>query len=167
MDTSLRYQRTQIILVPQYSIHLTQGLVLWNDIEGYVNISGVGTYTTSFEWGHADNGSVGLRLRFREIFHSVKAWLNDQQVTTADPTHPVVDISKLVIKGTNTIRVDAASTLLNAVNAVPQVKSLGQLRLLTEPVPPLNQQYGLDSEHYAHPLCLGYNVDVSVILYKE
>ncbi|KAJ4474499.1 hypothetical protein J3R30DRAFT_3295777 [Lentinula aciculospora] len=106
------------VLVPQPAVNLTQGLIPWNQIEGLTNVSGVGTYFTSFEWTHAEDGVVGLLLDFGEIFHTIKAWLNGQQITTADPTHPVVDISKLVINGTNSIRVDAASTLLNAVNAV-------------------------------------------------
>ncbi|KAJ3800757.1 hypothetical protein GGU11DRAFT_771943 [Lentinula aff. detonsa] len=131
------------VLVPQPLMNLTQGLVPWNQIEGLANISGVGTYVTSFEWNHADDDVVGLLLDFGEIFHTVKAWLNGRQITTADPTHPVVDITQLVINGTNTIRADAASTLLNAVNAVPQIESLGELRLSTDPNPPQNQQYGL------------------------
>ncbi|KAJ3889151.1 hypothetical protein GG344DRAFT_52267 [Lentinula edodes] len=106
------------VLIPQSAIDLTQGLVPWSSIEGLNNISGVGTYSTSFEWSHADDGAVGLLLDFGEIFHTLKARLNDKQVATADPTHPVVDISKLVVNGTNTIIVDVASTLLNAVNAV-------------------------------------------------
>ncbi|KAJ3904394.1 hypothetical protein F5879DRAFT_73881 [Lentinula edodes] len=131
------------VLIPQSAIDLTQGLVPWSSIDGLNNISGVGTYSTSFEWSHADDGAVGLLLDFGEIFHTLKARLNDKQVATADPTHPVVDISKLVVNGTNTIIVDVASTLLNAVNAVPEVESLGQLRLSTNPTPPQNQQYGL------------------------
>ncbi|KAJ3756701.1 hypothetical protein EV360DRAFT_84703 [Lentinula raphanica] len=136
----------QSVLVPLPPINLTQGLVPWSQIEGLANISGVGTYVTSFEWTHANDGAVGLLLDFGEIFHTVKAWLNGQQVTTADPTHPVVDISNLVTEGTNTIRVDAASTLLNVINTVPEVESLGQLRLsTTDPSALQHQQYGLIS----------------------
>lgn len=106
------------VLISQAAINLTQGLVPWSSIEGLTNISGVGTYSTSFEWSHADDGAVGLLLDFGEIFHTLKAQLNDKQAATADPTHPVIDISELVVNGTNTIIVDVASTLLNAVNAV-------------------------------------------------
>ncbi|KAJ3974522.1 hypothetical protein EV361DRAFT_634279 [Lentinula raphanica] len=105
------------VLVPQPPVNLTQGLVPWNQIEGLANVSSVGTYVTTFEWAH-DDGAVGLLLDYGEIFHTVKVWLNGQQVTTADPTNPVVDISELVVNGTNVIRVDAANTLLNAINAV-------------------------------------------------
>ncbi|KAJ3758255.1 hypothetical protein EV360DRAFT_70458 [Lentinula raphanica] len=133
----------QSVLVPQPPVNLTQGLLPWNQIEGLANVSGVGTYVTSFEWAH-DDSAVGLLLDYGEIFHTVKAWLNGQQVTTADPTNPVVDVSELVVNGTNEIRVDAASTLLNAINAVPEVETLGQLRVSTSIIS-ANQAYGLIS----------------------
>jgi hypothetical protein len=132
------------VLVAHPTINLTQGIVPWNQIDGFANVSGVGTYVTSFEWDVASDGGVGVLLNFGQVFHTVEAWLNNQQVTTADPANPVVDISNLVVNGTNTIRVDAASTLLNAINSVPQVESLGQLRVDVSS-PPSDQQYGLIS----------------------
>ncbi|KAJ3845417.1 hypothetical protein F5878DRAFT_207024 [Lentinula raphanica] len=133
------------VLVRHSPIDLTEGLVPWNQIDGLANVSGVGTYVTSFEWAHAKDGAVGLLLDFGEIFHTVRAWLNGRQITTADPAHPVVDISDLVVHGSNTIRIDAASTLLNAINAVPEVETLGQTRLSILLTLPENQQYGLIS----------------------
>jgi len=130
------------VLVPQPIFNLTQGLVPWNQLEGQANTSGVGTYNTTFEWNHAQNGTVGVKLDFGTVFHTIKAFLNDVQIPTADPASPVVDISQFVSTGTNTLRVVAASTLLNAVNAVPQVGSLGFLRTTTGIILP-NQAYGL------------------------
>ncbi|KAF9261145.1 hypothetical protein L218DRAFT_906058 [Marasmius fiardii PR-910] len=127
------------VLVSHPSINLTQGLVPWDQLNGHANTSGVGTYVTTFDWNHGQNSSVGVRLDFGVVVHTLKAWLNGVQLPTADPTHPVVDISSLVRQGRNTLRVDAASTLVNAVNAVPQVTSLGQLRTDKPP----NQHYGL------------------------
>ncbi|KAK7029411.1 hypothetical protein VNI00_014665 [Paramarasmius palmivorus] len=42
--------KTKSILVPQPPINLTQGLVPWDEIEGYEDASGVGTYVTTFDW---------------------------------------------------------------------------------------------------------------------
>ncbi|KAJ3829881.1 hypothetical protein F5880DRAFT_1607141 [Lentinula raphanica] len=153
----------QSVLVPLPLMNLTQGLVPWSQIEGLANISGVGTYVTSFEWTHANDGAVGLLLDFGEILHTLKAWFrNGQQVTTADPTHPVVDISNLVIEGTNTIRVDAASTLLNVINTVPEVDSLGQLRLsTTDPSALQDQQYGLISNITLVPYARSHDIGVA------
>ncbi|KAG7095062.1 hypothetical protein E1B28_005852 [Marasmius oreades] len=131
------------VLVSHPPINLTRGLVPWDQLDGHANTSGVGTYVTTFEWTHARNGGVGVQLDFGVVVHTLKAWLNGVQLTTVDPTHPVIDISALVKQGSNTLRVDAASTLVNALNAVPQVRSLGQLRSSTEPRGPPNQHYGL------------------------
>ncbi|KAF7353633.1 Secreted protein [Mycena venus] len=129
------------VLVPQPVFNLTQGLVPWNSLEGQANTSGVGTYNTTFDWD-AHSGAVGVRLDFGTVFHTIKAFVNDVQIPTADPSSPVVDITQFVVTGSNTIRVEAASTLLNAVNAVPQVASLGFLRTQTGIIP-ANQAYGL------------------------
>lgn len=105
------------VLVPQPVFNLTQGLVPWNTLAGQANTSGVGTYNTTFDWdAHSD--TVGAKLNFGTVFHTIKAFVNDVQIPTADPTSPVVDITQFVATGSNTLRVEAASTLLNAVNAV-------------------------------------------------
>ncbi|KAJ7454766.1 hypothetical protein FB451DRAFT_1279269 [Mycena latifolia] len=130
------------VLVPQPTFNLSQGLVPWNALAGQANTSGVGTYNTTFKWDHAQNGTVGVMLDFGEVFHTVKAFLNDVQIPTADPSSPVVDISQFVVSGTNVLRVEAASTLLNAINAVPAVESLGFLRTQTGIIV-ANQAYGL------------------------
>ncbi|THV06626.1 hypothetical protein K435DRAFT_644795 [Dendrothele bispora CBS 962.96] len=121
----------------------TTGLVPWDqlEIEGetMVNVSGVGTYVTSFEWDHAEDGGVGAQLDFGEVFHTVKAWLNGVRIPTADPTNPVVDVSALMKQGRNELRVDTASTLLNIINAV--MVSLSVSRQFNFPAGP--QHYGL------------------------
>ncbi|KAL0071212.1 hypothetical protein AAF712_001778 [Marasmius tenuissimus] len=131
------------VLVPQPVIDLSQGLVPWDQLDGQANTSGVGTYMTTFEWAHSQDSSVGVQLDFGVVVHTLKAWLNGEVLPTADLTRPVVDITSLVHEGTNELRIDAASTLINAVNAVPEVRSLGQLRTETEQTPPPNQHYGL------------------------
>ncbi|KAF7359301.1 Secreted protein [Mycena sanguinolenta] len=130
------------VLVPQPVFNLTQGLVPWNTLQGQVNTSGVGTYNTTFDWD-SHNGTVGAELDFGSVFHTIKAFVNEVQIPTADPSFPIVDITQFVIDGANTIRVEAASTLLNALNAVPEVESLGFLRTQTGGVIPTNQAYGL------------------------
>ncbi|KAF7359295.1 Secreted protein [Mycena sanguinolenta] len=130
------------VLVPQPVFNLTQGLVPWNTLQGQVNTSGVGTYNATFDWD-SHNGTVGVELDFGSVFHTIKAFVNEVQIPTADPSFPIVDITQFVVDGANAIRVEAASTLLNALNAVPEVESLGFLRTQTGGVIPTNQAYGL------------------------
>ncbi|KAJ7929193.1 hypothetical protein B0H13DRAFT_1703246 [Mycena leptocephala] len=129
------------VLVPQPVFNLTQGLVPWNALAGQANTSGVGTYNATFDWDD-HNGTVGVQLDFGTVFHTIKAFVNDVQIPTADPSFPIVDITQFVAAGSNTLRVEAASTLLNAVNAERRVESLGFLRTQTGIIP-ANQGYGL------------------------
>ncbi|KAJ6500360.1 hypothetical protein C8R45DRAFT_977374 [Mycena sanguinolenta] len=129
------------VLVNQPTFNLTQGLVPWNTLEGQMNTSGVGTYSTTFQWNDYDN-TVGVQLDFGYVFHTIKAFVNDVQIPTADPTSPSVDISNFVINGTNTLRVEAASTLLNALNGAPAVETLADLRTV-KGINGANQEYGL------------------------
>jgi hypothetical protein len=105
------------VLVTQPVFNLTQGLVPWNTLEGQANTSGIGTYHTTFDWDD-HKATVGVELDFGSVFHTIKAFVNGVQIPTADPTFPVVDITHFVVTGTNALRVEVASTLLNAVNAV-------------------------------------------------
>ncbi|KAK7033504.1 hypothetical protein VNI00_012725 [Paramarasmius palmivorus] len=129
-------------LIPEPAINLTR-LVPWDQLRGHQDTSGVGTYITTFSWEHTMDGGVGLQLDFGSVVHTLKAWLNGVELPTADPVRPAVDISRFVKEGSNVLRVDAASTLLNVVNSVPEVMSLGQLRTDTVIIPPARQHYGL------------------------
>ncbi|KAK7439984.1 hypothetical protein VKT23_017237 [Stygiomarasmius scandens] len=138
--------KSQGLLVPLTPINLTQGLVPWDQLEvegiDMKDISGVGTYVTGFDWDLDQNDGVGVKLDFGEVFHTIKAWLNGVQIPTADPTNPVVDVSDLIKKGRNTLRVDTASTLLNAINALGrEVISFGEPRPFNFPAE--TQHYGL------------------------
>ncbi|KAJ7837087.1 hypothetical protein B0H14DRAFT_2589426 [Mycena olivaceomarginata] len=141
LDPPQNLSSIEPVLVPQPVFNLTQGLVPWNTLAGQANTSGVGTYNTTFDWdAHSD--TVGAKLNFGTVFHTIKAFVNDVQIPTADPSAPIVDITQFVATGSNTLRVEAASTLLNAVNAVPQIASLGFRRTQTGIIP-ANQAYGL------------------------
>ncbi|KAF5365929.1 hypothetical protein D9758_006740 [Tetrapyrgos nigripes] len=147
----LNQNKSHSILVPIAPINLTQGLVPWDQLDGLANVSGVGTYVTTFEWDHTEDGGVGVQLDFGEVFHTIKTWINGIEIPTADPTNPVVDVSDFVRQGSNAIRVDAASTLINVLNSVGSaVITLNQSRTdtlsLPQPgnvPPPANQHYGL------------------------
>ncbi|KAF7338556.1 Secreted protein [Mycena venus] len=139
--TDLSTENVKSVLVTQPTFNLTQGLVPWNTLKGQANTSGVGTYHTTFQWDDHD-GTVGVQLDFGSVFHTIKAWVNGVQIPTADPTAPVVDITQFVVNGSNTLRAEVASTLLNAVNAAPGVETLGNLRIV-KGIIPSNQNYGL------------------------
>ncbi|KAJ6547037.1 hypothetical protein B0H19DRAFT_1163612 [Mycena capillaripes] len=70
------------VLVTQPVFNLTQ-LVPWDTLAGQNSTSGVGTYNTTFEWDD-HNGTVGVQLDFGTVFHTIKAFVNEKQIPTAD-----------------------------------------------------------------------------------
>ncbi|KAF5525682.1 hypothetical protein CGCA056_v003743 [Colletotrichum aenigma] len=99
-------------------------LRLWTNISGIEHLSGVGTYSTSFEWVFDDQAAV--TINFGTVLNTLRAWVNGKQLAPVDPTDPVADISPFIITGNNTLRDEVTTTLFNSVKAnVDQVFSIG------------------------------------------
>jgi hypothetical protein len=100
--------------------HLTS----WTEIAAIQNASGLGTYTTQFEWTRNDQTAV--IISFGPVLNTLKAWINGRQIPPVDPANPVADISSFVEDETNEIRIEVTTTLFNAVKAnVDRVFSIG------------------------------------------
>ncbi|EPQ27536.1 uncharacterized protein PFL1_05074 [Pseudozyma flocculosa PF-1] len=136
-------------ITPHPNVPLPNGLVPWDQLDGHYNTSGVGTYTSTFDWGFAGNDdTVGAELRQPLVYHTQKTWINDVLLPTFDPTSPKQDVSRYLKKGSNTIRIEVATPLLNALNALDDnlVMSVGYTRarkLAEGRVKRGHQSYGL------------------------
>ncbi|KAI8212848.1 hypothetical protein K4K52_006995 [Colletotrichum sp. SAR 10_76] len=96
----------------------------WTNIYGIEHLSGVGTYSTSFEWVVDDQAAV--TINFGTVLNTLRAWVNGKQLAPVDPTDPVADISRLIITGNNTLKVEVTTTLFNSVKAnVDRIFSIG------------------------------------------
>ncbi|KAJ0342183.1 hypothetical protein COL26b_000679 [Colletotrichum chrysophilum] len=96
----------------------------WTNISGIEHLSGVGTYSTSFECVVDDQAAV--TINFGTVLNTLRAWVNGKQLAPVDPTDPVADISRFIITGNNTLRVEVTTTLFNSVKAnVDRVFSIG------------------------------------------
>lgn len=120
------------------------GLQSWSQISSLVNISGLGTYSTEFE---LSNAPVGARLDLGPIQHTVKAWLNGEEVGSINPEDASIDIRPTA--GRNQLIVQIGTTLLNSINSynASELAFLGATRgqlygLFQAPLPD-NQVYGL------------------------
>jgi hypothetical protein len=120
------------------------GLQPWSQISSLVNISGLGTYSTEFE---LSNAPVGARLDLGPIQHTVKAWLNGEEVGPINPEDASIDIRPTA--GRNQLIVQIGTTLLNSINSynASELAFLGATRgqlygLFQAPLPD-NQVYGL------------------------
>ncbi|EKJ72346.1 hypothetical protein FPSE_07466 [Fusarium pseudograminearum CS3096] len=98
----------------------------WSEIPGAQNVSGVGTYTTTFQVPRVPVKDSIAVLQFGPVLNTIQAWVNDKQLPVIDIYDAQVDVSDYLVSGSNTIRVEVASTLFNAVKArVNYVKANG------------------------------------------
>lgn len=98
----------------------------WSEISGAQNVSGVGTYTATFNVTRVPSKDSTTVLQFGPVLNTIRAWVNDKQLPAIDIYDAQVDVSDYLVKGTNKIRVQVASTLFNAVKArVDYVKANG------------------------------------------
>lgn len=92
----------------------TTQAVSWSENQNIGNgISGIGTYTTTFDWSGDYEGAI---LSFTEVGETFEVYVNDQ-LLYPDQVTKKVDISSALKEGENTLKVVVASSLQNAVNA--------------------------------------------------
>jgi hypothetical protein len=101
----------------------------WSEIPGAQNVSGVGIYTATFQvptsYRVPSKDSIAV-LQFGPVLNTIRAWVNDKQLPAIDIFDAQVDVSDYLVSGPNTIKVEVASTLFNAVKArVDDVKANG------------------------------------------
>jgi len=90
-------------------------LIPWKDIPSVgPTVSGVGTYTTTFElpagWSDANGAYLDIETLCRNIAY---VWVNGERAAGLDVATCKVDVSGLLKPGVNTIKVEVASTLRN------------------------------------------------------
>lgn len=99
-------------------------LAPWTKIPRIEHASGTGTYRTQFEM--LADGSTTILADFGPVLNTMKAWLNGKQVPAIDPTNPIVDISDLLVHGSNVLEVQITTTLFNVVKAnIDRIFSIG------------------------------------------
>ena len=89
------------------------GLKAWPDIPELQDVSGIGTYTTTVDWG----GQGGAYLDLGEVFDTYRVTINGRRLPPADQLNTVVDAGPYLVKGANTIQVEVATTLNNRLRA--------------------------------------------------
>ena len=89
-------------------------LKTWDQIPGLEDVSGVGVYTTEFEWS-ASNGD-GAYLDMGRIKDAFGLKVNGETVTV-NQLDPCADISAYLKDGSNTVEITVATSLLNALLA--------------------------------------------------
>ena len=90
------------------------GLKPWNKIPGLEKVSGIGRYTTTVSLDQGWEQGSGALIRLGDVVDSYQIEVNGNLVP-ASQIDTTIDIGKYLKAGENTITVEVASTLLNAV----------------------------------------------------
>ncbi|MGX1502023.1 UNVERIFIED_CONTAM: hypothetical protein RKD43_000648 [Streptomyces graminofaciens] len=89
------------------------GLRPWPEIPELADSSGVGRYRTTVTLGPAWSGGHGALLELGEVFDTYRVSVNGHALPPADQLTAVVDVGPWLRRGTNTIEVEVATSLLN------------------------------------------------------
>lgn len=94
-----------------------QPLKPWQDlIKTLENVSGVGTYTTSFKV--PDIPDIGAYLTVGPIFNTMRVWVNGNLLPTYPADNSKMDISDFISRGKeNFIKIEVTTTLYNRLRA--------------------------------------------------
>ena len=87
-----------------------------NLIKTLENVSGVGTYTTSFKV--PDIPDIGAYLSVGPIFNTMRVWVNGNLLPTYPADNSKMDISDFISRGKeNFIKIEVTTTLYNRLRA--------------------------------------------------
>ncbi len=142
-----------VIAVKRNTTHeLTAPLSSWTRIDSLQNASGIGYYTSTFQWPPASgsNDSIGAYVKLPPLLHTAKLLVNGAVMSPLDHADPVVDISSVLRMSSNTVEIRAPTTMWNYLRSLgDQLQSSDgpPLRItstgLSFPLPPLTEINGL------------------------
>ncbi|KAH8729876.1 hypothetical protein BGZ61DRAFT_569735 [Ilyonectria robusta] len=117
--------------------------ISWSEVSALNNASGVGYYTTSFQWPpkgarHASK-SLGAYIHLSTVIDVVKLSINGHMVPPLDVTNAVADITPYLKEGKNIVSLIIPTTLWNYVRTIiTELKTAG-----SSPLPVTLQDYGI------------------------
>jgi hypothetical protein len=83
----------------------------WLNISGLENASGVGYHSTTFSW--TPSPKTGLYIHLSQIIHTLRFYINGQQLEPLDHQNPVRDISPYLREGDNEVRAVVPTMMWN------------------------------------------------------
>ena len=128
--------------------HDLAALVSWSEIPILRNASGLGYYTTTFQWppttrAGIDRAADGAYIVFPSILHSIQLSINGHRVPPLDYTDARTDITRYLQSGTNEVLAVVPTTMWNYIRSIlPDIRDQGHLPgLLVEglPVPGISE----------------------------
>ena len=97
--------------IVKHTIQLEE-LTVWTNITELLDVSGIGTYSTSFNL-HDWPSDAGAMLQIPSFLGSFRITVNGKQMPPVDQLSIEFDIGMYLKPGTNTLEIEVATTLLN------------------------------------------------------
>lgn len=102
--------------------HALSALVSWSTIPTLTNTSGLGYYSTSFQWPPANAGNGrpadGAYIVFPSILHAIQVSINGHRIPPLDYTDARADISQYLKKGNNDVLAVVPTTMWNYIRSI-------------------------------------------------
>lgn len=99
--------------------HELATLVSWSEIPALQNVSGLGYYSTTFQWPPATGGSAdGAYIHFPSILHAIQVSVNGQKLPALDYTNANADIGPYLQHGHNDILAVVPTTMWNYLRSI-------------------------------------------------
>ncbi|KAL2842000.1 hypothetical protein BJX68DRAFT_270940 [Aspergillus pseudodeflectus] len=98
--------------------HHLDALVPWTQIPSLANASGVGYYSTSFEWPPAAGSADGAYIVLPPVLHTLRLKVNGQQTPPLDYNAPKADIGPYLRTGPNEIVLEVPTIMWNYIRSI-------------------------------------------------
>ncbi|OJJ40082.1 hypothetical protein ASPWEDRAFT_191821 [Aspergillus wentii DTO 134E9] len=122
-----------IIASKRNTTHALPGLVSWLDIPALANASGIGYYTTSFNWTASDGD--GAYIHLPPISQGLRLHVNSHLLPPLDYNQPKADLRPYLVTGVNQITAVVPTMMWNYIRSIyDELEVSGSPPLLT-PLP--------------------------------
>ncbi|KAL2782982.1 hypothetical protein BJX66DRAFT_330911 [Aspergillus keveii] len=98
--------------------HHLDALVPWTQIPSLANASGVGYYSTSFEWPPAAGSADGAYLVLPPVLHTLRLKVNGRQTPPLDYNAPKLDIGPYLRTGRNEVVLVVPTIMWNYIRSI-------------------------------------------------
>ncbi|KAI9045309.1 glycoside hydrolase family 35 protein [Aspergillus affinis] len=133
-------------------------LIPWTQIPGLTNASGLGYYSTSFEWPPRTGSADGAYILIPQVLHTLRVKVNGHQTPPFDYNAPRVDISPYLRTGQNEVIIVAPTVMWNYIRSIFD-------RIVMAGYPPLISL--TDPGHLPGPVDSGLSGTVHVVPYVK
>ncbi|KAL3468836.1 hypothetical protein BJX99DRAFT_268992 [Aspergillus californicus] len=146
-EAPANFSDAETIAQKSNTTHKLPALISWSEIPALQNVSGLGFYSTTFQWppNNTDTRTAdGAYIYFPSILHSIQVSINGQRLPPMDLTNAKADIGPYLQEGENEVLAVVPTTMWNYIRSIlSDIRDQGRLPgLLTVgggAVPPISE----------------------------